>query len=336
MAGALRVALCGTGRVGSDATRLAALRDGVEIVAAVSRNDAHRGRDLGELAGVGANGVVVGASLDEALSVPSDVLVVATSSFLREIAVPMEAGIRAGRAVLTTSEEAAYPWIVDEALARRLDELAREAGVAVAGLGINPGFVFDALVSTLSGAAWDVSGIEVERVVDLSGFGARVLNRLGVGLDPAAFAEGVSTGAVTGHIGFPQSIRIVAHALGRSLERIEREIEPIITEHPLTSRELEVAPGLVGGFTQRYKGIVGGETWFEAHLIGHLDPPSIGEPLRDLIRIHGAAELSLDLVPGLNAQSTVAAVLVNSIGRIRHAEPGWRLVTELPPAVASR
>jgi hypothetical protein len=97
-----------------------------------------------------------------------------------------------------------------------------------------------------------------------------------------------------------------------------------------------VQPGLVGGFTQRYKGIVDGETWFTAHLIGHLDPPSIGEPLRDLIRIHGAAELSLDLVPGLNAQSTVSAVLVNSIARIARAEPGWRLVTELPPAVARR
>ena len=145
----------------------------------------------------------------------------------------------------------------------------------------------------------------------------------------------MATGEVTGHIGFPQSIRIVAHTLGRSLERIDREIEPIITEQPLTSRELEVEPGLVGGFTQRYKGIVGGETWFEAHLIGHLDPPSIGEPLRDLIRIHGVADLSLDPPPGLNAQSTVSAVLVNSIARIRRAEPGWRLVTELPPAVAS-
>jgi 2,4-diaminopentanoate dehydrogenase len=332
----LRVTLCGTGRVGCDVTRLAHTRDGVQIVAAASRNPAHVGRDLGELAGTGPRGVTIAERLDHALGVPSDVLVVATSSFLREIAQPMEAGIRAGRAVLTTSEEAAYPWIVDERLAHRLDALARDAGVAVAGLGINPGFVFDALVSTLSGAAWDVSGVEVERVVDLSGFGARVLTRLGVGLRPDAFAAGVATGEVTGHIGFPQSIRIVAHALGRPLERVEREIEPLVTEHPLTSRELDVAPGLVGGFTQRYKGIVDGETWFEAHLIGHLDPPSIGEPLRDLIRIHGAAELSLDLVPGLNAQSTFSAVLVNSVERIRRAEPGWRLVTELPPAVARR
>jgi 4-hydroxy-tetrahydrodipicolinate reductase len=336
MSGLLRVTLCGTGRVGSDVTRLAALREGVQVVSAVSRDPAHQGRDLGELAGAGANGVAVRGSLDEALAVPSDVLVVATSSFLREVAEPLEAGIRAGRAVLTTSEEAAYPWIVDEALAHRLDALAREAGVAVAGLGINPGFVFDALVSTLSGAAWDVSGIEVERVVDLSGFGANVLHRLGVGLDRAAFEAGVASGAVTGHIGFPQSIRIVAHALGRPLDRVEREIEPIVTEHPLTSRELDVDPGLVGGFRQRYKGIVEGETWFTAHLVGHLDPPSIGEPLRDLIRIHGAPELSLDLVPGLNAQSTVSAVLVNSIARIRRAEPGWRLVTELPPAVSRR
>jgi 4-hydroxy-tetrahydrodipicolinate reductase len=336
MADPLRVTLCGTGRVASDVTRLVGTREGVRIVAATSRNPAHDGRDLGELAGAGANGVSIVADLDEALEVPSDVLVIATSSFLREVAGPIEAGIRAGRAVLTTSEEAAFPWIVDEPLADRVDALAQEHGVAVAGLGINPGFVFDALVSTLTGAAWDVAGIEVERVVNLGGFGANVLNRLGVGVAPDVFEAGVATGVVTGHIGFPQSIRIVARALGRTLDRIEREIEPIVATAPLTSRELDVAPGLVGGFTQRYRGIVDGETWFEAHLIGHLDPPSIGEPLRDKIRIHGAAELSLDLVPGLNAQSTVAAVLVNSLDRIRRAPAGWRLVTELPPALARR
>jgi hypothetical protein len=336
MAEPLRVTLCGTGRVASDVTRLASSREGVRIVGAASRNPAHHGRDLGELAGVEANGVTIAESLDEALAVPSDVLVIATSSFLREVAGPIEAGIRGGRAVLTTSEEAAYPWIVDEPLANRLDALAQDLGVAVAGLGINPGFVFDALVGTLTGAAWDVAGIEVERVVNLGGFGANVLNRLGVGLSPEAFAAGVATGEVTGHIGFPQSIRIVARSLGRTLDRIEREIEPIVAVAPLTSRELAVAPGLVGGFKQRYRGVVEGETWFEAHLIGHLDPPSIGEPLRDHIRIHGAAELSLDLVPGLNAQSTVSAVLVNSLERIRRAPAGWRLVTELPPALAQR
>ena len=178
----LRVTLCGTGRVGSDVTRLAARRAGVQIVSAASRNPGHHGRDLGELAGAGRTASRSARASRRPSAVPSDVLVIATSSFLREIAEPMEAGIRAGRAVLTTSEEAAYPWIVDEPLADRLDALARERGVAVAGLGINPGFVFDALVSTLSGAAWDVSGVEVERVVDLSGFGASVLTRLGVGL----------------------------------------------------------------------------------------------------------------------------------------------------------
>ena len=43
--------LCGTGRVGTDVTGLAALRESVQIVAACSRNPAHQGRDLGELPG---------------------------------------------------------------------------------------------------------------------------------------------------------------------------------------------------------------------------------------------------------------------------------------------
>ena len=286
--------------------------------------------------GCGRTGSWSRASLDEALAVPSDVLVVATSSFLREVAVPMEAGHPRGSRRADDERGGGLP--VDRrrgarAAARRAGARGRRGG---GGARDQPGV-------RLRRARLDAHGRRLGRLGHRGRAGRRPLGlrratcstASASGSTPRPSPRASTTGAVTGHIGFPQSIRIVAHALGRPLERIDREIEPIVTEHPLTSRELEVAPGLVGGFTQRYKGIVDGETWFEAHLIGHLDPPSIGEPLRDLIRIHGAAELSLDLVPGLNAQSTVSAVLVNSVGRIRRAEPGWRLVTELPRRCAS-
>ena len=55
--------------------------------------------------------------------------------------------------VITTAEEAAQPWAIDAELADALDAAARARGVTVLGAGVNPGFVFDALVLTLAGAA---------------------------------------------------------------------------------------------------------------------------------------------------------------------------------------
>ena len=70
--------------------------------------------------------------------------------------------------------------------------LAREHGVTIQGAGLNPGFAFDALVLMLSGAAWNVETITVERVVDLSGFSETILRRLGIGFTPEEFAAGVA------------------------------------------------------------------------------------------------------------------------------------------------
>ena len=91
-----------------------------------------------------------------------------------------------------------------------------------------PGFVFDALVLTLAGAAARVDRVEVERIVDLGRFSPAVQRRIGIGHTPESFAAGRESGEITGHIGFPQSMRVVAHALGRDLERIDSTIEPTI------------------------------------------------------------------------------------------------------------
>ena len=141
-------------------------------------------------------------------------VVIATTSFLAAIADDVRDAVEAGSNVITTAEEAAYPWANDAATADRLDALARSRGVTILGAGLNPGFAFDALVLTACGVVPEVESLLVERVVDLSGFGETVLRRIGVGHSAESFEEGRRNGTVTGHIGFPQSMRVVAARLG--------------------------------------------------------------------------------------------------------------------------
>src|SRR5262249_19439350 len=128
---------------------------------------------------------------ERALCSGADIVVVATTSFLADIAPDLAAAIGAGSNVITTAEEAALPGAVAPSVAAELDRLARARGVSGLGCGINPGLAFDSLVLTAMGVAWDVTSIRVERSVDLSRFSATILRRLGIGYDPDEFATGV-------------------------------------------------------------------------------------------------------------------------------------------------
>jgi 4-hydroxy-tetrahydrodipicolinate reductase len=304
----MRVSLYGAGQFCGIVAAILRARDGVEV-------SGPHGRD----------------ERDAALGSGADVVVIGTTSFLDQVAPDIRDAVLAGSNVITTAEEAACPWVVDQALADELDGLARERGVTILGAGLNPGFAFDALVLTALGAVAEFDALHVERVVDLSGFGRTVSRRLGIGYDAAAFAAGVDDGTVCGHIGFPQSMRVVAHRLGVRIDAMEHDIEPLIAPQPLRASHVEVAAGESGGFVQRYRAIVDGKVWFDAHFTGHVDLASIGLEPRDEIAILGTP-VRLLLSPGLNAQSGSSAVVANSLRRVVEAPAGWLTVADLPPA----
>ena len=325
----MRVVLCGVGGVGRNVTRLLRARPDYRIAAACSRNPDLIGRDLGELAGGPPLGVAVSGDLGTALSEPADLLLVATTSFLGEVAADVRAGLERGLNVITTAEEAAFPWIIDADLAAELDEVARDRGVSVIGVGLNPGFIFDALLLTASGIAWDVREIRIRRVVDVSRFSATIQRRLGIGFTAERFTEGVEAGSITGHIGFPQSFHLVARCLGVHIDRIESGFEPLVADRPHDGEHLRVEPGTTAGFVQRYRAICDGRAWMAAEFIAHVDPPAAGHEPSDAIRIDGYNALNLAINPGCQPQLGTAAMIANVMPRLVEARPGYLTVADL-------
>lgn len=306
----IRVAFYGAGQVSTGAAALLRSRDGVEVLGPYGREQRR-----------------------EALESGADVVVIATTSFLRDVAADVETAVAAGSNVITTAEEAADPWANDAEVADRVDAAARERGVTVLGAGLNPGFAFDALVLTMCGVCPEVRSLRVARVVDLSGFGETVLRRIGVDYSAEEFAAGTAEGAITGHLGFPQSMRVVARGLGVQIERIEREMEPILAEQRLRASSLTVEPGRTAGFRQRYLAIAGGEPWFEALFTGHVAPAAAGLEPRDEIELDATPPVRVTTSPGMNPQTGSASVVANSVRRVVAAPPGWLTVGDLPPAL---
>jgi hypothetical protein len=127
-------------------------------------------------------------------------------------------------------------------------------------------------------------------------------------------------------------MNVVAGILGVTIDRIDREITPIIGDRRYEVQHVTVEPGLTAGFEQHYVAVVDGNAWFEALFTAHLDPASIGKPARDEIWIDGTPDLHYVVTPGFNPQSASSALIANSLRRVVEAQPGWTTVAALPPA----
>jgi 4-hydroxy-tetrahydrodipicolinate reductase len=324
----IRVVLCGVGGVGRNLVRVSRERPAIQVVAGCSRNVALQGRDLGELSGGAPTGARV-VSRGDALATPADLLLIATTSFLAEVEPDIHLGIDAGLDVVCTAEEMASPWETDPAAAARIDAHARERGVTVIGAGANPGYIYEVVGLALTGAVWRVDRITVRRVVDLSGFSATVLGRLGIGFEPGEFVAKVRDGVIHGHIGFPHTIRTFARRLGTTVERIDETIEPLLAGAAVATSALEVDAGRSAGLLQRTTGIVNGAPWFTAEFLGHVALSSIGLSPRDAYEIDGLPNVRGVVEPGFNPQWTTAGALANYLPLVVAAPPGLISVTDL-------
>ena len=79
--------------------------------------------------------------------------------------------LSAGINCISIAEEMADAEAQSPELAAEIDALAKKNGVSVLGTGVNPGFVLDLLVVTLTAGCHSVERIEASRVNDLSPYG---------------------------------------------------------------------------------------------------------------------------------------------------------------------
>ena len=204
----IRVLVLGSGQIGSGIIRLVLDKQGLELAGAFARRASRAGLEVGQVIGLEYDlGIRVSTDLARVIEQGQPhVAVQATCSNIDDAMGEIALLVRYGIPVISIAEQMAYPACSSPAFAEEIHWLAASRGVGVVGTGINPGFVLDLLVITLSGVCADIQSISAERVNDLSPYGPTVLASQGAGLSPEAFGDGLEAGTVVGHIGFPESI----------------------------------------------------------------------------------------------------------------------------------
>lgn len=326
MSSGLRVILFGLGPIGAAIGKLIADKPNAVIVAAIDADPAKAGKDVGEVIALGRTlGVAVEADAAKALQIPADVVVHCTGSYLTSVKDQLLACLAAGKNVVSTCEELSYPLRKHPALSRELDEAARGHGVTLHATGVNPGFVMDKLVLTLSSVCQHVEGATITRVVDAGKRRLPLQKKVGAGMDEATFRAEVEAGRIKHH-GLPESAAMIADGWGLRVDDITETIEPVMAKAPVTTQFLTVEAGQVAGVRQVCLATAGGKVVLSLTLEMYVGAP---EPA-DTIVLRGVPDLTLTIPGGTHGDLATAAAAVNAIPLVVEARPGLRTVADIP------
>ncbi|HSN43268.1 MAG TPA: 2,4-diaminopentanoate dehydrogenase [Propionibacteriaceae bacterium] len=332
----IRVVQWGLGAMGSGMATLIASKPGLELVGAIDQRPDYVGRDVADVLGLPEQlGVLVTDDPASALDGSSvDCVVIATTSWVRDQFADLERILGAGINCVSIAEEMSCPEAQSPDAAARLDALARANGVSIVGAGVNPGLAMDLLVVALTAGCHEVTSIEASRVNDLAPYGPTVMRTQGVGLTPAEFEAGVRDGSVEGHIGFPESARLISDALGLGIDRLEQTREPIISTVRRETPHLVIEPGMVAGCRQVAHGFRGDVEVLTLIHPQQVRPELEGQPTGDYITIHGTPEIRMQITPEYAGGVATTGIAVNVIPLIVAASPGLKSMLDLPVPAA--
>lgn len=323
---ATRIMQVGLGPLGIRVCQMAENRSAEEIVSAADIDPDLSGKFLARHCGIDDTGVRITANLGEAVEHGQpDVAILTTVSDMTRIAPQILEILEFGIPVVTTCEELCYPWETNPELAKTIDRAAQEAGVAVLGTGINPGFLMDTLPAQLSALCSQVDYVEVRRFQDAQYRRLPFQVKIGAGLDTDAFNKKVDDGTLR-HVGLTESMHFIAHQLGWKLTRTEDLITPVIAHHTIETEDMTIDPGFAAGVRQEGNGYVDDQLRIKL-----VFQAAVGEPESyDEIVLKGEPDITSRIEGGINGDIGTCAITLNAARAILHAKPGLRTMADMP------
>ncbi len=319
----LRIGIYGFGAIGRLASRLA-LERGYEVVGVVDVDERIVGRDVGEVLGIGKLGVEVTRDVEELAD--ADVVIHATGSYLDRVFDQIASVLRMGVHVVSTCETLSYPYYRYPVLALRLDEIARAYGSVVIGTGINPGYLLDTLVAVLAASVPRVRRVRATRSLDAAKRREPFRKKIGVGEDPRHVSERLERGEITGHVGYAESVYLVALAGDLNLTRVVERQEVVPAEADVETSGVRVPRSANRGIRGYGAGFVGDREVIRVEFDAY-----VGAPEYEEIEIEGHEYSVTWRSTGTPGDLGTVTVALNVAEKVPHMMPGLRLMTDMLP-----
>lgn len=319
----MRIGIYGFGAIGK-LLALTAIKRGHEVVGVLDVRSELIGKDVGSLLGMGELGVKVSSDVDSLAD--ADVVLHATGSFLDKVYNQLVSVAEMGIHVVSTCETLAYPYYRYPVLARELDMLARDYGSVIIGTGVNPGYIWDALVVTFGAALPSIKKITAIRSFDAAKRREAFRRKVGVGLSLEEFRKELSEGRLTAHVGYAESIFLISTAAGVQPSKILEHQEPVVAHERLESSGVIVERGLVAGVKGVGIGYLHDEEFVRLEFNAYVSAPEYDE-----ILVEGEDRIIRWRCSGMHGDEATASIVLSVAENVRSLLPGLRLITELIP-----
>lgn len=323
----IKVAQFGLGPIGLETLKLAAIKPWAEIVGGIDNDPAKIGKDLGELTGIKAlrRRLVYGSLKELVAHAKPDIIFHTAVSKFKVAFTQIEPMARQGISVVSSCEELLFPQLREPKLAAQLDRVCRVHGARVVGTGVNPGFVMDVLPVCMTGVSREVRAVHVQRVVNASTRREPLQRKIGSGWPPAKFRRLFKEGKA-GHAGLKESLALIAHCLNWKARNIVETGAPVVADHDIRTRFLEVKKGQTCGLHQHAEAKVDGKVRLTLDIKMYLD----AKDPRDAIQVEGEPPLDVVINGGVAGDQATVAALVNAARGLLQAPAGLLLMTDLP------